>query len=763
MKNKRQVCTAPIISDHSIHIKQPGKRAGGWPAVLSSQKFLWREVGLLEGNRLIARMNQRKGFDCPGCAWPDPDGKRSFAEFCENGAKALAEEATYKMLHPEFFKAHSVEELSQLSDYQLGQLGRIEQPMVLKHDSNHYQAISWEEAFAMIAARLRELASPHRAVFYTSGRTSNEAAFLYQLMAKAIGTNNLPDCSNLCHESSGTALNQSIGIGKGTVKLEDFDKADLILVIGQNPGTNHPRMLSALQQAVKNGAHIVSINPLFEAGLKAFQHPQHLKDMLGSGTPLANKHIPIRINGDRALFQGLAKAILEKHPQGLDPDFILDSCEDFGSWAQEINRLSWQVLEEVSGVSQNEIHQLAQQIMSSKAVISCWAMGLTQQPDAVATIRELCNLHLLGGFIGKPGSGLCPVRGHSNVQGNRTVGIYEKPSSDFVGSLEKLYGLSFPKDPGYDVVDSIKAMIAGDVDVLISMGGNFLSASPDTELTAQGLRKLELSVQISTKLNRSHLITGREALILPCLARSELDIQGSGPQFVTVENSMGFVHRSEGQRKPLSEHWRSEVAIVCQLSYHCLDSSQIPWLDYEHDYKRIRDDIGKVLPDFGRYDELVRQDYGFYLTNPPRDKRSFKPELGGKASFAISPLQEWTLNADEFILMTIRSHDQYNTTIYGLDDRYRGIYQGRRVLFMNPDDMDTLGLTKNEELDITSHFKKQTRVGQCFRVIPYDIPRRCLAAYFPEANVLVPLESYAAESQTPTSKFIKVTLERSGS
>ncbi|MFW7378644.1 MAG: FdhF/YdeP family oxidoreductase [Oligoflexus sp.] len=762
-KNFRDVVACPVNDElyQTMRAIKPPDKAGGWPAVLSSQRFLHRDLGLLQGNKALLSMNQKDGFDCPGCAWPDPEKHRSFAEFCENGAKALGEEATSRMIDRQFFQKHRVEDLSRWSDFDLSQAGRIAEPLYLRKDSSHYQAISWDAAFRLIASQLKQVDHADEAIFYTSGRTSNEAAYLYQLFVRAYGTNNLPDCSNLCHESSGRALQESIGIGKGTVRLEDFDQADLIMVIGQNPGTNHPRMLSSLRQAVKNGARIISINPLFESGLKAFQHPQKLPDMLGAKTTLAAKNYAIRINGDQAFFLGLGKAIIARYPEGLDPQFIQQKSFGFAAYKEKLRALSWDDIEAEAGLKQAEIVELAEQICQTKALISCWAMGLTQQPQAVATIRELTNLHLIGGFIGKPGSGLCPVRGHSNVQGDRTMGIYEKPSPDFIERLSQVYGQDFPKKHGFDVVDAIRAMLEDRVRVLICMGGNFLSASPDTELTAEAMKHLDLSVQVSTKLNRSHLITGAEALILPCLARSEIDIQRSGEQFVTVENSMGFVHRSAGKRKPRSVMWQSEVAIICEMAQHSLQKSAIPWQEFRENYDRIRDDIARVIPGFDNFNQRLQENHGFYLPNSPHDEQSFTT-ADGLAHFSQEKLVPMRIAPGRYILMTIRSHDQYNTTIYGLDDRYRGIYGGRRVLFMNPEDMQREGFLRHQAIDICSYFAEKTRIGRNFRVIPFDIPKGCLASYFPEANVLVPLESFAKDSQTPTSKFIEVSLLGAG-
>ena len=756
MTDRAHLTVAPIKENTDLRLKPPATKAGGWAAILSSQRYIIREVGFWAGNRSLLHMNQRQGFDCPGCAWPDPQGHRSPAEFCENGAKALAEEATSRLIGRDFFQKHSIEQLSQWSDYELGQAGRIAEPLVLKAGATHYEPISWPQAAELVANHLKSIDTSQEAIFYTSGRASNEAAYLYQLFVRCLGSNHLPDCSNLCHESSGRALGESIGIGKGTVTLEDFEQTELIVIVGQNPGTNHPRMLSALRQAAQNGARIISINPLFEAGLKRFQHPQKVTDMLAGGVDLAKEHYAIRINGDLALFQGIGKHLLSQHPEGLDPAFIKKHTEAFEQYRSHLAAQPWSELEQQSGLNRTQIVQLAEHIANAKTWISCWAMGLTQGPQAVATIRELCNLHLLGGFIGKPGSGLCPVRGHSNVQGDRSVGICERPPA-WLARMEQHYGQAMPRKPGYDVVDAIKAMKQGKAKMLMCLGGNFLSAAPDTEATATGLQTLELSVQISTKLNRSHLITGSCALILPCLARSEQDWRQGHRQYVTVENSMGYVHKSTGVRQPRSSHWRSEVAIIAEIADKTLGSARINWQAMADNYHLIRQDIEAVIPDFRGMCESLAKHSGFYLPNPPRDERRF-PTASGRAVFSVCQRQEHSVAADHFVLMTIRSHDQFNTTIYGLDDRYRGVFHGRRVILINGQDMAERGLWRNQEVDVCSHFQGQRRWGRQFRLVPYDIPRGMLASYFPEANVLVPLESFAPGSQTPTSKFIEVSL-----
>lgn len=739
--------------------------AGGVAAIASSLKHGVSEMGVLRSAQALLKVNQQRGFDCPGCAWPDPDDRRSMVEFCENGAKAVAEEATRKKVEPEFFAAHSVSELSTWSDFELGKAGRLTHPVLLREGENHYAAISWDEAFTLIARELHGLDSPHEAVFYTSGRTSNEAAFLYQLLVRLFGTNNLPDCSNMCHESSGVALNETIGIGKGTVKLEDFDKADAIFIVGQNPGTNHPRMMTALQQAAKNGCRIVTINPLNEAGTNRFIHPQDVLSWAGSGTPLTHLFLQVRINGDVALLKGIVKAVLEREKTSggkvLDWEFIRAKTEGFEEFAQDIAAEDWQKIVEQSGVNRDAIEQAASIYCEARSVICCWAMGLTQHRNAVGNIQEIVNLLLLRGHFGRPGAGVCPVRGHSNVQGDRTMGIYEKPSAGFLDSLERVFGFSPPRAPGFDTVDAIKAMASGKAKVFFAMGGNFLSATPDTEFTAEALRSCRLTVQVSTKLNRSHVVTGRTAIILPCLGRTDVDVQRCGEQFVSVENSMGVVHSSRGNLRPPSAHLKSEVAIVCELAKKLFEGSArdriVDWDALRDDYGRIRELIESTIAGFSDYNRRV--DAGFYLPNAIRDACEFLTP-SKKARFTVHPTSEINLGAGEFIMMTIRSHDQYNTTIYGLDDRYRGVAGGRRVVLMNPRDMEEFGFSQGDEVDVTSHFNAQRREAKGFFIAAYDIPRRCVAAYFPETNVLVPVDSVAEKSNTPTSKSFVVTFTK---
>jgi len=751
----------PPLEARPPELSTPREVAGGVPAVLSSLQHAWHEMGPLRGTQLLLKVNQKHGFDCPGCAWPDPDAERSVAEFCENGAKAVAEEGTTARVTPDFFRQWSVEALSRQSDLWLGKQGRLTHPMVLREGATHYEPLSWDEAFALVASELNALGSADQACFYTSGRTSNEAAFLYQLFARQFGTNNLPDCSDLCHESSGTALGEVLGFGKGTVKLEDFEKAEAIFVIGQNPGTNHPRMLTSLQAAARRGCKIVSINPLPEAGLNRFKHPQELPELLGPGTALNRLWLQVRINGDVALLKGLGKALLElessRPGQVVARDFIRERTTGFEAYVEGLRATSWDEVVEHSGVPREQLREAAELLADSERTIFCWAMGLTQHRNAVANIQEIANLALLRGGIGKPGAGLCPVRGHSNVQGDRTMGIVEKPAPAFLDALERELGFKPPREPGLDTVATIHAMHEGRVKVLFALGGNFLSATPDTERTAEALRRTRLTAHVSTKLNRSHLVHGRRALILPCLGRTERDVQAHGPQFVTVENSMGVVHTSRGAVPPASEHLLSEPDLVSRLARAVLGSrSQVDWKGLVEDYDRIRELIARTIPGFTDFNRRVREPGGFYLPNGPREGRFLTSD--GKARFTVHPLPRVELGPGQLLMMTIRSHDQYNTTLYGLDDRYRGIHNGRRVVLMHPEDIRALGLSEGQPVDLTSHFQGETRVARHFRVVPYRIPRRCAATYFPETNVLVPLDDFAEKSRTPASKSVVISV-----
>lgn len=746
-------------------LTKPENKAAGLRAVKEAIAHLQREMGVGKGMRLVGKMNQQDGFDCSGCAWPDPEDHRSsLGEYCENGAKALAEEATDARVDPAFFRAHSVEELSLWPDFELGKAGRITQPMVLRKGKVHYEPITWEDAFTMIGRHLTGLSDPNEAIFYTSGRTSNEAAFMYQLMVRAFGTNNLPDCSNMCHESSGTALNATLGIGKGSVKLEDLHIADVIVVMGQNPGTNHPRMLSALKKCKDHGGTLIDINPLQEAGMQRFVDPQSPIEVLKGGTYLADMHIPVRINGDVPLLKGIIRLLWEmelKSPgKVFDMGFIQANTADFETFLEDVKQTDLATCEKESGISRSEMEKVARILARKSKIIFCWAMGLTQHVNAVGNIQEIVNLLLLRGAIGKPGAGTCPVRGHSNVQGDRTMGIYEKPKEAFLAALDRRFGIQSPRPHGYDTVEAIQAMAESKAKVFIAMGGNFISATPDSEATAKALQNCELTVQISTKLNRSHVITGEEALILPCVARSEADKQKAGYQFISVENSMGVVSKSQGSAEPASKHLLSEPAIVAGIAKATLPASQ--WMDWEAmtaDYDRIREHIEAVVPGFEHYNQRVRQPNGFYLPNGPREGK-FTTD-SGKAHFTVNPIPKNPLLPGQFALMTIRTHDQYNTTIYGLDDRYRGIVNERRVVLMNTDDMHALGLHSRDMVDLTSHFRGEQRHAKSWIVVPYKIPKGCMATYFPEANVLVPLHHVAEKSNTPVSKFIAVTVTKS--
>jgi len=757
----------PIATD-GVRIEAPPSAAAGLTAVVKSLEYVVREPGLLRGLSTLSHLNQTDGFDCPGCAWPDPDAHRSANEYCENGVKAIAEEATSKSATPELFRRMSIAELSAQSDYWLGHEGRLTHPLVLQEGATHYEEISRDAAFEMIARELRALATPDDAIFYTSGRTSNEAAFLYQLFAREFGTNNLPDCSNMCHESSGAALKEAIGVGKGTVTLEDFALADTILIVGQNPGTNHPRMLTTLQEAARRGATIISVNPLAETAMVRFKHPKEIFAMLGPGTPIARHFVPVKLSGDHAFFRGLCKEMLEEEArrpgQVLNHEFIAAHTHGLDAFRAACEADSWDAIVEQSGIVREQIREIAQIIMGSKAVIACWAMGLTQQKQAVATIQEVVNLLLLGGHLGRPGAGVCPVRGHSNVQGDRTMGIWEKMPDSFLDKLKEVFGFDPPRKHGYDVVNAIKAMHAEPGKVFFAMGGNFLSATPDTEFTAEALRRCALTVHVSTKLNRAHLITGRRALILPCLGRTDLDVQAAGPQFVTVENSMGIVHSSHGRLDPPSTELLSEPAIVARLAVATLgDRSKVNWMHLVEDYDRIRALIERVVPGCEGLNQKVRHPGGFYLDNAARDNR-YETD-SGRAQFTASKLEPTTLPAGRFLMTTLRTHDQFNTTIYGMDDRYRGIFNGRRVVLMNPDDLKDSGWRQGDLLDITSHFeeegREQLRIARKFAAVAYQIPRRCVATYFPEANVLVPIGSVALKSNTPTSKAVVVSFQRS--
>ncbi|MFE5872796.1 FdhF/YdeP family oxidoreductase [Streptomyces roseifaciens] len=740
-------------------VTAPQHAAAGLPAVAHSLRIAHQQMGARRTALTLLKVNQKDGFDCPGCAWPEPD-KRHAAEFCENGAKAVAEEATLRRVTPDFFARHPVSDLAGRSGYWLGQQGRLTTPMYLAEGSDAYEPVGWERAFDIIGEELAALGSPDEAVFYTSGRTSNEAAFLYQLFAREFGTNNLPDCSNMCHESSGSALSETIGIGKGSVLLEDLYKADLIIVAGQNPGTNHPRMLSALEKAKHGGTKIITVNPLPEAGLERFKNPQNARGLAGGGTALTDLFLQIRLGGDQALFRILNKLVLETEG-AVDTDFVREHTHGFEDFRTAALTADWDETLRATGLSRAEIEQALGMVLASKRTIVCWAMGLTQHKHAVPTIKEVVNLLLLRGDIGRPGAGVCPVRGHSNVQGDRTMGIFERPAPAFLDALEKEFGFTPPREHGLDVVRAIRALRDGQAKVFFAMGGNFVSATPDTDVTEAAVRRARLTVHVSTKLNRSHVVTGARALILPTLGRTERDRQAGGEQFVTVEDSMGMVHASRGGLKPASPDLLSEPAIVCRLARRVLGtSSTTPWEAFERDYGTIRDRIARVVPGFEDFNTRVARPGGFTLPHAPRDERRF-PTATGKANFTAAPVEYPRLPEGRLLLQTLRSHDQYNTTIYGLDDRYRGIKNGRRVVLVSPEDARDLDLADGSYADLVSEWTDGTeRRAAGFRVVHYPTARGCAAAYYPETNVLVPLDHTADTSNTPASKSLVIRIEK---
>ncbi|QIM22503.1 FdhF/YdeP family oxidoreductase [Phycicoccus sp. HDW14] len=751
-------------TDVDVHHRRSA--AAGLEAVAVSMNRSAGQMGPARTLNTLRRLNQVHGFDCMGCAWPDPDPEhRSFAEFCENGAKAVAEEATRRRADRAFFARHPVAELATWSDYQLGQQGRITEPMLLREGGTHYEPVSWEEAIGVVAETLRGLDSPDEAVFYTSGRASNEAAFTFQLFARAFGTNNLPDCSNMCHESTSVALAESIGIGKGSVSLQDVHEAELVVIAGQNPGTNHPRMLSALEACVKNGGTVVAVNPLPETGLMKFDNPQKVRGLTGVGTDLAGEYLPIRLGGDLALFQALGALLLERG--AVDQEFIDRHTTGFESWKQHVRDLDWEVVDRATGLPREQIERVADLLAASSRTVFCWAMGITQHKHAVATIKELTNLALLQGNIGKPGAGLCPVRGHSNVQGDRTMGIWEKLPAHFAHSLRQEFGFDPPTERGHDVVNTVRALQEGKVTVMVGLGGNFAAATPDSEVTHEVLRSVDLNVQVSTKLNRTHVLPGRRMLILPCLGRTERDITTEGWQGLTVEDSMSSVHLSVGRNEPASAHLHGEPWIVCRIAEATLGSgpegSRIDWARMAEDYTAIRGHIGNVVPGCDAYDAKVQRPGGFVLPHPPRDTRTFETP-SGRAEIAVNPIEVLEVPEGHLLLQTLRSHDQFNTTIYGHDDRYRGLAGGRQVVMVHPDDITALGLTDGDLYDVVSVWTDGSeRVAHGYRVVSYPTARGCAAAYYPECNVLVPLDHVAEGSNCPASKSVVVRFAPAGS
>ena len=749
--------------EHAVSVESAESVAAGVPGVLTGLGRSVSQMGVVRTAETLARINQRHGFDCPGCAWPEDPSDRKIAEFCENGAKAVAEEATRRTVTPSFFDRHPLSDLAGRPEFWLSQQGRLTHPVVLRPGDDHYRPIGWDEAYALIAEHLRALATPDEAVFYTSGRTSNEAAFLYQLLVRSFGTNNLPDCSNMCHESSGTALSESIGIGKGSVTVEDVEHADLIVIAGQNPGTNHPRMLTVLERAKANGAKIIAVNPLPEAGLIRFKNPQKVRGVVGNGTPIADEFVQIRLGGDMALFQGVAKLLLDGGHE--DREFIDRHCHGFDDYAAHMRAVDIGTVLEATGIPDEQLIRVAAMMAQSQRTVVCWAMGLTQHAHSVPSIAEITNVLLLRGMIGKPGAGVCPVRGHSNVQGDRTMGIWEKPPESFLAALDGRFGITSPRRHGLDTVEAIRAMRDGRASVFIGMGGNFAAATPDTAVTEAALRNCALTVQISTKLNRSHVVHGRTALILPTLGRTDRDVVGGRKQVVSVEDSMSMVHLSRGSLQPPSAEVRSEVEIICRLARTLLGPQHpVPWEGFAADYDTIRDAIAAVVPGCEDYNRRVRQPDGFQMAHPPRDSREFRTGTG-KANFAVNPLEWVPVPPGRLILQTMRSHDQYNTTIYGLDDRYRGVKGGRRVVFVNPVDIAAFGLHDGDRVDLISEFTGadgivQERRATDFLVVPYSTPVGNAAAYYPETNPLVPLDHVARQSNTPASKSIVIRLEK---
>ncbi|MCE2612193.1 FdhF/YdeP family oxidoreductase [Flavobacteriaceae bacterium D16] len=759
---KRNISLEGPTHLENLKLEEPKTFAAGLPGVVSTLRHSLKEMGVFRSANTLLKINQKKGFDCPSCAWPDPERPSKVGEYCENGAKALADEATKTYLKHEFFTEHSVEVLSHWSDFELNQLGRLTQPMVLKENSVHYEPISWEQAFEMIAEELKALNDPNEAIFYTSGRSSNEAAFLYGSFVRALGTNNLPDCSNMCHESSGVALSETLGIGKGSVTLEDLYGAELIIIAGQNPGTNHPRMLSALEKCKENGGRVISINPLEEAGLVNFKNPKRARGWIGKGEAMADLHLPVNINQDIPLIKLILKKLAQREAATggvFDQEFIQSKTEGYEMLMEDLQQYSEKTLLQLSGVDEERINVAVEYLTRARKIVVCWAMGLTQHKNGVETIREYVNLLLLKGAIGKPHSGTCPVRGHSNVQGDRSVGIMHYVDKAFNSRLEEHMGIKAPDVPGVDVVGAIESMHNKKARFFMALGGNFLMAASDTRYTARALQNCELTVQVSTKLNRSHLVTGKKAIILPTYGRSEKDVKNGKPRFVTTENSMGRVRWSKGILKPASGQLMSEPEIIGNLGAAYFGADHVvPWKSLGTNYSEIRELIDKVARGFKETEQRSRG-IGYYLPNNAR-VGDFSKLPNRRARITINSLPEHKLDGDELMLMTIRSHDQFNTTIYGMDDRYRGVYGERRVLLMSEEDMARRGLKNKEVVDLSSSYDGISRKANNFRVISYKIPNGNAAAYFPETNVLVPYNHFADKSRTPISKSIRIRIHR---
>ncbi|WP_120005522.1 FdhF/YdeP family oxidoreductase [Nesterenkonia muleiensis] len=758
------------IDETKLEVSDPKGYAAGLKAVKVSFDRGLEQGGVSRTVRSMYRVNQPGGVDCPGCAWPESiTGHRKKVEFCENGVKALAEENTQRIVTPEWWARHPISELEGRTEYWLGQSGRITHPMVIREGEEHYSPISWAEAFETIAEHIRATA-PDRCVFYTSGRTANETAFMYQLLARCLGTNNLPDCSNMCHESSGTALNPTIGIGKGTVSLEDLEKAELIFVVGQNPGTNHPRMLGSLAECRKNGGKVVAVNPLPEAGLLRFKDPQTPQGLVGSGDRISDEFLQIKVGGDQALFQALGHLLLKKEEENpgtvVDREFIESSTKGYQEYKVARNQLDWDEIELATGLDRAEIEHIAELLAQSKATIFCWALGITQQPHSVDTIKEIVNLLLLQGNFGKPGAGACPVRGHSNVQGDRTFGIWEKPKEALLEKLDAEFGISSPREHGYDSTHAMYAMAEGKADVFVSLGGNLAMANSDTALMEKALKRTGLTVHISTKPNRSHVVHGKTSIILPTLGRSDRDDKHpGGAQFLSVENSMSVISRTQGRLEPVSDHLLAEPVIIARMAEAIFGKEPrvgtghlVDWKAMADDYDVIRDHASRVIPGTENFNERVRDKYGFVLPNPPRDHRAFATE-DGKAAFTLRALEYLAPPKGCLVLQTMRSHDQYNTTFYGLDDRYRGISGGRRVILIHPEDLKATGFEDRDMVDVVSMFNGDERRAERFRLVAYPTARGCAAAYYPEANALVHRDLVARESNTPGFKAIFVRFE----
>src|ERR1700735_543349 len=758
-----------------LRIGRASEEAAGIPAIWNTMLYGIGEMGPLRSAEAFFKINQVGGFDCQSCAWPSPDKKRKIFEFCENGAKAVSDESTKKRIGPDFFAQYSIADLAAKSDYWLNGQGRLTSPAQRRHHATLYQPIPCSEAFAMIAQELNSLDSPNQACFYTSGKTTNEPAFLLQLFARQFGTNNLPDCSNMCHESSGVALVETLGVGKGTATLEDMENTDLIFIFGNNPGTNHPRMLTSLQKAKEQGAKIIVVNPLPEVGMMRVTNPnpQDYKNplelplaLLGKGQALADLYLPVRVNGDVAAIKGILKDLFERermgHISAIDREFIQTFAEGFEALQADVEATSWEEIEENSGLTRNQLRVAAEMYAASKKTICAWCTGLTQQQNGVENVSMIVSLLLVGGHIGRPGAGTVCVRGHSHVQGDRTMGVWERPPKPFLEVLGKEFNFEPPRKWGYDTVETLHAMFDGDVKVFFAISGNFLSNVPDTVYSAHAIQRCKLTAYVSTKLNRSHLITGERALILPCLGRSEEDMQATGKQFLTVEDSMGIVNPSQGFFLPASPDLLSDVAIIANLANATLGArTTTNWLGFAADYNLIRDAISRVIPGFDRFNERIAKEKFFYLPNAAK-QRIFKTN-SGKAKLSVCPVLKHELKPDEFLLTTIRSHDQYNSTIYGLNDRYRGVFDGRRVLFLNPLDMEARNLQAGQIVDIYSHFEGEVRKAPRFAIVPYAIARRSAAAYYPETNVLVPIRSVAAKSNCPAFKCMRITLTPSDS